>query len=165
MKLTLSQALCTVLNIHQNGEEYYRVNNGIEQPLGKGLHRAIVRAIDNAHWDDECNFAIFPMGTLRGELYMEIERDMLRQEAEIEGPMYEQMSQGDPRELVMMIMEQLRQCAHSVVTPQHFRKHLQQAGSLIIASLQWTDNWITHLRMRQAAMQSKDNVVKLEPLD
>lgn len=152
MKLTMTQALATVLQIKTDdeGKTYFRSHNGIDIALGSNLHNALVQAVDLCADTSECNYAIFPIGSDRGDLYMAIEREVLRQESANNAPLYESIG-TDPRQLITFLMETLRDCALNVVSPVLFQSHLLRVGCVLIAGLQWAQNWIQHLRMRNAA--------------
>lgn len=164
MKLTIAQALGTVLNIQEVP------GNGISGPttfyvyrdmtLGDTkemtLDQVVWKAIEIANFKDECHFAIFPIGSGREDYYMTIEREMLRQEASVEfnGKKMWEMFGQDPRELVTAIMEQMRECAQTVVSPVHFQVAMIRVGVLVIASLQWISDWIGRLKVRHAHLTS-----------
>lgn len=174
MKLTIAQALGTVLNIqiapvenhvYKTSEDWFI----IKDPTGETLHdkilgkvnemtldQAVWKAVEMANFKDECHFAIFPMGSGREDYYMAIEREMLRQEAspEFQGKKMWELLGNDPRELVTAIMEQMRDCAQALISPTHFQGAMIRTGVLVIASLQWISDWIGRLRVRHAHLAS-----------
>lgn len=92
----------------------------------------------------------------REDIYKAIEDELVRQEAaeESHGKKMWEMLGNDPRELITIIMSQLRDCATSLTNPIAFQTALLRAGCLIVASLQWTSAWITRLKMRDAALHA-----------
>lgn len=168
MKLQTIQALATVLNIQVvQGEPgkapFFACSDHPEFPylgvVGKDtLTQAVWRAMELRNLEADSNFAVFPMDSNRENFYMAIERELLRQEAhpDLGGKkMWELMSNnGDPREIVTTVMGQFRECAMHVVSPEMFRIALIRTGCLLIASLQWADDWIGRLKLRNAALKS-----------
>lgn len=164
MKLTIAQALGTVLNIQEvpgegiSGPTTFYVYRGVTLGDTKEmtLDQVLWKAIQLADFKDECHFAIFPMGSGREDYYMAIEREMLRQEAseEFKGKKMWELLGNDPRELVTAVMEQLRDCAQAVVSPAHFQGAMIRTGVLVIASLQWISDWISRLKIRHAHLAS-----------
>lgn len=167
MKLSIAQALGTVLNIQIEviqEESWYVIKNpgGFAATcLGKineiTMDQAIWKAVEVTSFKDECHFAIFPMGSNREDFYMAIERELLRQEAsqEFQGQqMWERMG-PDPRELITYIMGQLRECATSLTHPTVFQTNMLRVAVLVVASLQWASNWITQIKVREATLRVK----------
>lgn len=165
MKLTLDQALATVLNmklvnspVQGAPQMYAMVHNGEEVIIANCANmtftEAVRKACSIANLDTDSNFAIFPMGSNREDYYMSIEREMLRQEAHANHKMWEQMG-SDPREIITLVMSQFRDCAVALTAPQNFQLALIRTGCLLIAALQWTNDWIGKLRLRDAALRVK----------
>lgn len=177
MKLQLQQALATVLNIQiQSLPDLGSEDGGITTPkyadhficldhplvsLGKvantHLGDAVLRAIALCKMEDDSNFAVFPISSNREDYYMAIEREMLRQEQSLEfdGKKMWELMGNDPRELITAIMAQMRECATTLTHPVIFQTALLRAGCLVVASLQWTSDWITRCKVRNAALQIK----------
>lgn len=173
MKLQLQQALATVLNIqvaqipnHHNdttSDHFVSLDHPLVS-LGEvsktTLAQAVCKAVNLFNLEKECSYAIFPIGSNREDYYMAIERELLRQEAtdEFKGKkMWEQFSVNDPREIITLIMSQMRECATAITHPTSFQLALLRTGCLVIAALQWTSNWITRLRMRDAALKAQNS--------
>lgn len=174
MKLTLTQALATVFNITEQksaivgGEDSYVIKggglDGTDWILGAKSHytleQAVREAMTHVHSEElqkECLYAIFPMEANRGIFYMQIERELLRQDAEIEkkhGEKLWQLFKDDPRNVVNAIMGQLRGCAQTLTIPPKFHETLIGVGCLVIASLQWFDDWATRLAVRRVIPQT-----------
>lgn len=170
MKLQIQQALATVLNIQvaqlYNPEtkefesHFVRSNDVLQTSLGNiknsTLAYAVCAAMDLTNLESDCHYAIFPLGSNREDYYMAIEREMLRQEAtqEFQGKKMWELMGADPRELITAIMTQIRECATTLVAPQMFQTALLRTGCLVIASLQWTSDWIARLRIREAHLKS-----------
>jgi len=168
VKLQLSQALATVLDIQVAGDKdtqptfVVRKPSGIDIPLGPiatmTLEQAIWKALELANLSEASNFAVFPLSSGREDYYMAIERELLRQEAspEFEGKlMWEMMGAGDPRELIEQVMLQIRECAQAILHPVSFQESLLRVACLVISCMQWTSNWIGELRVRQATLAAK----------
>lgn len=157
MKLTLAQALATVLNIHLvpptivgASNEYVirdHSGNGEDIPLGTNLRTAIIRAIETYPLDEEIAFAIFPIGSEREGFYMEIERELLRQEAmpDLEGHKAWETFGTDPRKAIEMMMETARLAACNLTVPPVYRQQLLRFACVAVAALQWCDKWIEKL--------------------
>lgn len=158
MKLTIAQALATVLNIQQDGsKQYFRMREGIVQPLGKDLFVALEKTVEQADKDEQCHFAIFPIGSNREDYYMAIERELLRQEAnpDFEGKKMWELLDEDPRQIMLTIMGQMRECAVSVVSPQMLQLNMLRVGCLVVATLQWISDWISRIRIREATLKAQ----------
>lgn len=137
-------------------------DDGIETQVGvigeTTLEQAVWKAMELQNLKMPSNFAIFPVKSGREEYYMAVERELLRQEAspEFNGKlMWQMMSAGDPRELVEMIMLQIRECAQSIVHPVSFQEALLRTACLIVSSMQWVSDWIGRLRVRQSVMETQ----------
>jgi len=163
MKLTIAQALGTVLDIQinvVNREGHFVIRGQIDQVLGRvgvmTLDQAVWKAIELTAFDKECNFAIFPIGSNREDIYMAIEREMLRQEAaaDFKGKKMWELLGGDVRDVVNNLMTQLRDCAVSLVNPAEFQMAMLRVCVLGIASMQWISDWFSRLRIRQAIITS-----------
>lgn len=169
MKLTLVQALATVLNIQEEKSVIIGRSNsyvirgfrsdGTDWILGSKdtytLEQAVQEAMNGMNGEDmskECHFAIFPIESNRGMFYMQMERELLRQDVEIvnqRGKKLWELYGDDPRNVVNGIMGQLRACAQTLTIPQKFREALLGVGCLVVASLQWIDDWMTRLAVRR----------------
>lgn len=177
MKLSIAQALGTVLNIQIDSipnketggvDDWYMLRrhatvDSEEFDLGIGkvsemtLDQAVWKAAEMTSFSSECHFAIFPMGSGREDYYMAVEREMLRQEADpsFEGKKMWQLLGNDPRDLVTATMEQLRECAVSLIQPHQFQSSLLRVAVLLIACLQWTNDWLGRLRVRNAHLHAQ----------
>lgn len=176
MKLSISQALATVLNIQVvrvplNDREAFAVSNAIGIHLGycdeMTLEQAVCKAVIECDLKAPSGFAIFPIGSNRENIYMAIERELLRQEQALGTKMWEQLP-ADPRELVMLIMEQLRECAVSVVNPTLFQISLLRVCCLCIACMTWISDWISRLKVRDAILQQqreRKDTVHIAPVE
>lgn len=170
MKLQVQQALATVLNIqvieYKNPyndaleQHFVRSDDITQTSLGivgqKNLAQAVWKAMELSNMEADCHYAIFPLGSGREDYYMAIERELLRQEAtpDFGGKKMWELMGGDPRELITAIMAQLRECATNVVHPMMFQSALLRVGCLVIASLQWTSDWIARLKVREAVLRA-----------
>ncbi len=184
MKLSIAQALGTVLNIQialirsldkTKTEDWFVIQDirdqGFSRPIGKvkdmTLDQAVWKAAEMTDFKDECSFAIFPIQSGREDFYMAIEREMLRQEAseEFGGKKMWEFLGNDPRELITAIMTQLRDCAVSIITPPQFQINMLRVCVLCIASMQWISDWLTKLRLRQAALTTeRSDTPKVVPI-
>lgn len=166
MKISIAQALATVLNIQVVPRKlgggivenvYVRRADTLEMFIGPTnlvtLEQAVWKAMEISDLKLDCSVAIFPISSNREEIYMSIERELLRQEAVLECPMHEKF-QADPRDLITLVMEQLRQCATSLISPQMFYTALLRTGCVLIAGLQWTNNWLAHLTRKAEALRA-----------
>lgn len=176
MKLSIAQALATILNIQTEDiaatpdahahQIFTGTFNGIAVKLGQvGVHtleQAIWKAMEVARLQDESSFAIFPIGSHRENIYMAIERELLRQEQALEGPMWKQLG-DDPRQLVTIIMEQLRDCATGVVNPSSFQIALLRVCCICIASMQWVSDWLATLKVRAATLVKQREEKEVKP--
>ena len=180
MKLQLSQALATVLNIQideVNGRKAYVMGLVDLGYVGEvTLDQAIWKALENANLSSPSSFAVFPISSNREDYYMSIERELLRREQTPEfggKSMWQMMSAGDPREIIDMIMLQIRECAQSIMNPVVFQQALLRTGCMIIASMQWTSDWIGRLKVRNATINKEapetpkvvEFVPKTEPIE
>jgi hypothetical protein len=140
------QALATLLNI-QVVDDHYETSHesGLPIILGKELDAALTKAVELAKFDSDCKFVIFPIESDRGDLYMEIEAGLRHQETPDERMLSDI---EDPRELITVIMAQLRDCATNLTLPNDFRKHMVRVAILAVASLQWIETWIARLMIR-----------------
>lgn len=176
MKLTLVQALATVLNIQEEqsaivgGSNSYVIrgarHDGTDWVLGSKdtytLEQAVREACEGLHVDDmkkECNFAIFPMDSDRGMLYMQMERKLLIEEAQIKAPhegmkMWQLFPPNDPRGFLEAFMTQLGAAAKFITAPQKLRETVLSLGCLVVASLQWLDDWMLRLAVRRVIPQT-----------
>lgn len=173
MKLQLQQALATVLNIQvmplpdlgndadhmlPKYEDHFVSLDHPLISLGKvkntTLHDAVWKAMQSFDMQADCHYAVFPIGSNREDYYMAIERELLRQEAteEFQSKKMWELLGSDPRELITCIMDQMRNCVTSLTDPVAFQTALLRAGCLIIASLQWTSDWIARCKIRNAAL-------------
>lgn len=183
MQIQLIQALATVLGINvvpvplhgSDGkpvgfEHHFMSSGAVGLDLGvvgkDTLTQAVWRAMEHVDLGQPSNFAVFPITSHREDFYMAIEREMLTQEAsdEFAGKQMWELLGEDPRQLVMQIMEQLRECAATVITPQAYQVAMLRTAVLTIASMQWTNNWIGRLRLRQAAMSQREEPAPPEPI-
>lgn len=163
MKLSISQALATVLNIQVarvplNDREAFAVSNVIGIHLGycdeMSLEQAVCKAVIECDLKQPSGFAIFPIGSGRENIYMAIERELLRQEQALGHQMWTQLG-DDPRVLVTLIMEQLRECATSVVNPSLFQIALLRVCCLCIASMSWVSDWLVRLNVKATVLQQQ----------
>lgn len=170
MKLQLQQALATVLNIQiaqfpnpftkEMENHFIRSNDPLKRSLGevgkKTLGDAIYVAMLDSNMEDDSNYAIFPIHSNREDYYMSMERELLRQEAspEFQGKKMWELMGVDPREVVTVIMEQFRNVAKNVVAPEHYKLEMFRTACLLVASLQWVDDWMVRLAIRNAALKA-----------
>lgn len=178
MKLSVGQALGTVLNIQvaeirnprtDSIESWFVIRDpsgdtvldtGLGLVEGEGsitLDQAVWKAVEITSFSQQCHYAIFPIGSDREDIYMAIERELLRQEQtpEFEGKkMWEMLPQGDPRPLVEHIMLQLRECAVNVVHPVLFQTALLRVCCLGVSCMQWVSDWIGRLNVKAATLRA-----------
>lgn len=176
MKLSISQALATVLNIQvvpfENPdtlkvEGHFICGSQVQISLGRvnstTLEQAVCKAVIECDLKAPSGFAIFPIGSDRENIYMAIERELLRQEQALGQQMWNQLG-NDPRELVTLIMEQLRECASSVVNPPLFQIALLRVCCLCIACMTWVSDWLTRLKIRASVLQQQREQQKIPPV-
>lgn len=178
MKLTIAQALGTVLNIqiaptqnHQlatieqwfvirdpSGDKKLDVGLGLAEGEGAiTLDQAVWKAAQLTSFSNEAKFAIFPISSNREDYYMAIERELLRQESteEFAGRfMWQMLPAGDPRQLIEAIMLQIRECAVAITHPITFQQAMLRVACLVISCMQWTSDWLGRLRMQQAIVSA-----------
>lgn len=170
MKIQKQQALATVLDIQieqivswqtkKLENHYVRTTDPLRLSLGRvdetKLSSAIWRAIELTNLEEDSNYAIFPIHSNREDYYMSMERELLRQEAspEFQGKKMWELMGADPREVVTVIMEQFRNVAKNVVAPEHYKLEMFRTACLLVASLQWVDDWMVRLQLRNAALKA-----------
>lgn len=171
MNSSLAQALATVLNIQVTAipeplqpedrprrQAFVLGSQLVGQHLGYcdsiTLDQAVCRAVIEMDLKRPSSFAIFPIGSGRENIYMAIERELLRQEQALGGRMWEKLG-NDPRELVTLIMEQLREAAVAVINPTTFQIAILRTCCLLIACMTWISDWIARLKMKAATMQQQ----------
>lgn len=176
MNITVAQAVATILRITvepspiQGAPDMYVMDGERFESVGRVSLEEAVRLAMQKKLDlgAPCNFAIFPITTERGEFYMQIERECLRQEAALNppGPLWQALG-SDPREIITMTFEVLRACATTITIPQAFQSNLLRVGCIVIAALQWCHNWIGALRTREAVRMTMDKdktkIVRMSP--
>lgn len=179
MKLTIAQALGTILNIqvapvhnHQlntteqwfvirdpSGDQSMDVGLGrIDGPTPISLDHAVWKAAQMTSFSDEAKFVIFPINSNREDYYMAIERELLRQEAtpEFSGRlMWQMLPPGDPRQLIEALMLQIRECAQAIMHPVTFQQSMLRVACLVISIMQWTSDWLGRLKVQQAAVAAR----------
>lgn len=161
MKLTLAQALATVLKIQLIPSTivgapsiYVIFGEPTEEPLELGndkqmdIEGAVRTALEHiGSMSGESAFAIFPIDSEREGFYMEIERELLRQEAmpHMDGHKAWESFGTDPRNAVTAMMDTAREAAINLTVPPVYRKVLLRFACVAVAALQWCDKWIEKL--------------------
>lgn len=86
----------------------------------------------------------------RAQLYLEIEKELQKQEKLNEQPISESMWMDDPRTPVMHTMGALRDVAEATLYPDKYKTAMFRAACVVIASLQVTYDWVSRIAMERA---------------